>query len=102
MKLFPTCAGECAICGYADFCLAGNGDDDYCLASKEEVIERLLQDRYPGYRDVMLDYLLRRYNYVFDPARIGAVPKEPRHMEPPTDEEVNVLISRIFGEEEPK
>ena len=33
--------GDCYICGCESFCLASNGDDDFRVATKEQIIERL-------------------------------------------------------------
>ena len=57
MKIFTDCSGECCICCCGDFGLAGHGDDDFSLATKEQVIKRLNRGSYPGYRQMMIDYL---------------------------------------------
>ena len=57
MKMFSDCSGECCICGYGDFCLAGHGDDYFRPATKEQVIKRLKEGSYPRYRQMMIDYL---------------------------------------------
>lgn len=55
--MFSDCSGECCVCSVGDYCLAGHGDDDYSPASKDQVIERLKNNEYPRYRQVMLDYI---------------------------------------------
>ena len=61
------CSGECAICSCGENCLAGNGDDDYSDATKEQVIKRLDNDRYPRYRQLMIDFLRQRYGVIYPP-----------------------------------
>ena len=46
MKMFSDCSGECCVCAFGNFCLAGHGDDDYRLASKEKIIDRLNRNEY--------------------------------------------------------
>lgn len=42
MKMFSNCSGSCCICSMSTGgCLAGHGDDDFALASYEELIRRL-------------------------------------------------------------
>ena len=57
MKMFSDCSGECCICSCGSGCLAGHGDDDFFPASKEQVVERLKKNKYPNYRQMMLDYV---------------------------------------------
>ena len=57
MKMFSDCSGECCVCSCAGFCLAGNGADDYSPASREQVIDRRKKNKYPSYRQMMLDYV---------------------------------------------
>jgi hypothetical protein len=47
----------------AGCCLAGHGDDDYSLASKNQIIKRLDNGEYPDYRKLMIDTLKNKYNY---------------------------------------
>lgn len=63
MKMFSDCSGECCICACGDLCLAGHGDDNFCLASKEQIIERLDKGKYKSYTDIMIDVLKHRYDY---------------------------------------
>lgn len=62
MKLFSDCSGEYAICGCAGFCLAGHGDDYFCLASAEQIIERLQKGQYSSYKNLMVGTLKARYD----------------------------------------
>lgn len=61
MKMFSDCSGECCVCSCAGGCLAGHGDDDFCVASKEQIIKRLDKGRYPKYRDYMIKFLKKHY-----------------------------------------
>ncbi len=36
----PDCSGKCILCKNMDGCMAGPGDNDFVLASKETLIER--------------------------------------------------------------
>lgn len=53
----------CAICWMADGCLASRYDDYFIPAKKEQLIERLNNNKYPRYRDLMIETLLDNYNY---------------------------------------
>lgn len=66
MGLFVNCSGECCVCGAGSGCLAGNGDDDYFPATKEQVIKRLDKGQYSSYTDTMKNYLKTRYGYDYD------------------------------------
>lgn len=67
MMMFSSCCGKCATCalGAGHGCLAGHGDDDYVPADKREVIDRLDSGDYCNHRQEMIDYLKKRYNYVY-------------------------------------
>ena len=66
MKMFSDCSGECCLCACGEGCLAGHGDDYYCSASDEQIIERLNKGRYPDYREIMINELKRRgINYEY-------------------------------------
>ena len=66
MKHFSDCVGKCCICDSADFnCLAGINDDHYGPATKEQVISRLNEGRYPSYRQDMIKYLQDEFNYEY-------------------------------------
>lgn len=66
MKMFSDCSGECCVCACGDGCLAGHGDDDYSLASKEQIIERLDKGRYPSYTKTMINTLENVYGYKYN------------------------------------
>jgi hypothetical protein len=53
----------CAICWTADGCLASRYDDYFIPAKEEQLIERLNNNKYPRYRDLMIETLLNNYNY---------------------------------------
>lgn len=63
MKWFTDCSGACCVCACGDFCLAGHGDDDYCLATKEQLISRLDKGQYKSYTNIMIDTLRNVYGY---------------------------------------
>lgn len=60
MKMFSDCSGECCVCACGNGCLAGHGDDDFCPASSQQIIERLNNGEYPNYRQTMIAELLKR------------------------------------------
>ena len=66
MKLFTDCSGECCVCACDGGCLAGHGDDDFILASKEDILYNLLHGKYPHYVDHMKKTLLKEYGYDYD------------------------------------
>jgi hypothetical protein len=51
------CSGECWECACSGGCLAGNGDDDFSMATDEQLIERLLAGKFPEYSQHMIDRL---------------------------------------------
>ena len=55
--------GDCGICACGDFCLAGRGDDDFVLASKEKIIHNLKNNCSPSQRDLMIKTLKEIYSY---------------------------------------
>lgn len=57
MKIFSSCSGDCCICACGGCCYAGNGDNDFSIASREQIIERLKANKYPDFRQKMLDYV---------------------------------------------
>ena len=68
MGLFSICH-DCWICSLFDHCYAGNGDDDYYPASKEQVLDRL--SRYKDHfnereRQQMVDFLKNEYGIKYD------------------------------------
>jgi hypothetical protein len=64
--MFSDCSGECCICACGDFCLAGHGDDDYSLASKEQINKRLNKGQYSSYKKTMLETLENVYGYKYE------------------------------------
>ena len=65
MKMFSDCSGECCVCACGEFCLAGHGDDDFFLASKEKIIENLDNGKYSSYTDYMINTLKNVYRYEY-------------------------------------
>jgi hypothetical protein len=65
MLMFSSCSGECAVCNAEGGCLAGHGDDDFSPATKEQLINRLNNNKYPSYRQLMIDTLKRSFNVIY-------------------------------------
>lgn len=65
MKWFTDCRGPCCVCALGRFCLAGHGDDDFCLASKELIIENLDKGLYSSYTNYMIETLKNVYGYEY-------------------------------------
>ena len=65
MKFFSNCSGECCVCVCGEFCLAGHGDDDFRLASKQQIIDRLNKGKYKSYTDYMIRVLQNAYAYEY-------------------------------------
>lgn len=57
---------ECAICGFGECCLAAMYEDDFELATKEQIICRLNNNKYPLYRQLMIDTLKNVFGYVYE------------------------------------
>lgn len=61
--------GMFCLCGYGEKsgggCLAGNGDDDFFPATKEQIIERLDRNQYKSDRDIMIKTLKEKFNYEY-------------------------------------
>lgn len=57
---------DCDICALAGGCLASMRDDDFILASKEQIIERLDNHQYESKRKHMKETLIREYLYDYD------------------------------------
>lgn len=66
IKMFSDCSNLCCICALGKFCLAGHGDDDFILASKEQIIDNLNSGRYSTYRGYMIRVLQEKYNYEYE------------------------------------
>lgn len=62
MKMFSDCSGPCSICLCGNFCLAGNGDDDFILAPANEILNRLQNNKYSSDRGTMIKTLKNVYN----------------------------------------
>lgn len=84
MKMFSACKGECCICACADLCLAGHGDDYFCLASKEQVIDRLDRGAY-----INVDYMiafLKQLGHEYDLRNLGSKKEKKKKTEKPNFE----------------
>lgn len=68
--MFSDCSGECCVCACGDFCIAGHGDDYFCFASVEQVIDRLDSGKYISYVDYMIDFL-KKLGYEYDLKNLG-------------------------------
>lgn len=66
MKMFSDCSGLCCVCALGNFCLAGHGDDDFILASKEQIIDNLNSGRYSTWRGEMIRVLREKYDYDYE------------------------------------
>ena len=66
MKMFSDCSGECCVCvGFKYGCLAGYGDDDFVLASKDELLNRLTNSNInETSRNTIIDTLDKVYNVI--------------------------------------
>lgn len=64
--MFSNCSGECCLCACGGGCLAGNGDDDFLPASKEQIIERLDKGEYKDYTQMMKDHLKHQFGYDYE------------------------------------
>ncbi|MDE7398960.1 MAG: hypothetical protein K2N06_05465 [Oscillospiraceae bacterium] len=62
------CSGECCVCSaekHGGFCATGRGEDGFSPATKEEIIYRLSNGKYPHYYDYMTSYLKNVYGVEF-------------------------------------
>ena len=41
MIMFTNCSGSCITCACSNGCLAGHGDDDYIVKSKEDLLKTI-------------------------------------------------------------
>lgn len=98
MKMFSDCSGECCICDCGGFCLAGHGDDDFCLASKEKIIENLDKGKYPTYTEYMKSALKQHYNYDYVTCDTMNIAVYPGSFAPFTNGHLHVAkqASKIF------
>ncbi len=62
MKIAQDCVDKCCICRNSVNCLAGNGDDDFMPATKEQIEERLKDDRYSAYQDKLRNFIESLYH----------------------------------------
>lgn len=61
-----SCNGECCVCYFGSDCIAGHGDDFYAEATKNQIIKRLDEGKFPNYTDYMKKYLKSVYDYDYD------------------------------------
>ena len=65
MKMFSDCSGSCCICACTGCCLAGHSDDDFVLADKTTLVQRLIGQKYKDSKDSqqkIIDALKNNYN----------------------------------------
>ena len=100
---FPKCLPDCSICANADIsCLAGNGDDNYRPATKEQVIDRLNSSEYNSRSiEMMIKFLKDKYNYDYNG------PDDTHHTETDVEDKAdasknNCELIRYSTEEESK
>lgn len=93
MKLFSSC-NDCCVCVYGDGCVAGNGDDYFRIASKEQIINNLDCNKFPSSAECMMITLKAVYGYKYDIHNIGC--KENTDILKPlvciTEDEINELF----------
>ena len=77
MTLFPSCWGKCSVCACGDRCFAGDGDDDFQVATEDQLIARLYRGEYLDYTGIMKDYLEKYYKYDYD--KREKIPVEKEH-----------------------
>lgn len=54
---------DCDICALGDMnCLTSMNENNFCMTSKEQIITRLKNNKYPDYRQHMIDTLKEVYN----------------------------------------
>lgn len=54
---------DCEICGLGDlYCVAARHENYFCMASKEQIINRLKNNKFPDERQHMIDTLKEIYN----------------------------------------
>jgi len=54
---------DCQICAFGDMnCLTGTNENNFQPASKEQIIARLKNNKYPNYKKSMIDTLKEVYN----------------------------------------
>ena len=61
--MFCNCSGECCVCNHSNCCMAGNGNDDYVLASKEELLKRVNDVEYENNRKYIIKTLEEAYGH---------------------------------------
>jgi len=54
---------QCAVCEFGSGCLVSMREDNFIRASKRTLIERLNNNKYPRYRQLMIDTLKSEYNH---------------------------------------
>ncbi len=75
MLQFTNCSGECCVCGNSGACLAGHGDDDFYLATKDELIRRLKNEECLDNRKTITDILWKKYKIEYNKPYASIFPK---------------------------
>ena len=64
---FKCLENKCCICAYSDSqCFNIYDKDYYCKATKKQVIKRLDDNKWPNYREYMINYLKEEYDYDYE------------------------------------
>ena len=67
MKMFSDCSDDCSVCRLGDGgCIAGHGDDDFCLATEEQLVERLDNNKYSDRRSYMITVLKDKFGIDYE------------------------------------
>lgn len=57
---------ECAICGLGGCCLTTMYEDNFELATKEQIVSRIDNNEYPFYKQLMIDTLKNVFDYIYE------------------------------------
>lgn len=57
---------ECAICGLGECCLTTMYEDNFELATKEQIVSRIDNNEYPFYKQLMIDTLKNVFDYIYE------------------------------------
>ena len=90
--MFSSC-NECFICANSGGCLTGNGEDLFCMASKEKIIDNLDYGRFPEHEDQMIKTLKYEYGHDYDRSKCNSKKEENTYeYEPLNLEDINALF----------
>lgn len=69
MHIFSRCSGECCVCSYGGHCLASSTDDNFNLATKEQIINRIEAGNYASSKEYMVATLKDKFGYDYHPKK---------------------------------